>query len=193
MRHDVDEAACRRHEALHLTYFLVGAACGAAFMFLTDPLAGRRRRRVLGDRFRSTLRHGRERVIGYGTYVGQHARGAAHEWRAWATEGDIPDHRLVERVRAQLGRGVSHVRQICVSAHDGVVTLTGSALRRESADLLENVQRVRGVKSVACRLHLYDTPEEFPVVHPMQGSEESAEAGGISRQMPSVPSSSAGR
>jgi hypothetical protein len=174
---------------LHLTCFLVGAACGAAFMFLTDPLAGRRRRRFFGDKFRSTLRHGREILIGYGTHVGQHARGAAHEWRAWATEGDVPDHTLVERVRAQLGRGVSHVRQICVSAHDGVVTLAGSALRHESANLLENVQRVRGVKSVARRLHLYDTPEEFPVIHPVPGG--SIED--ISRQTPSVPSSSAGR
>lgn len=195
MRHEFEPSPCERHPEAHLGYFLLGAMAGAAVMFLFDPLGGRRRRKLLTEKLGSSFRHTRHNLVGYGTHLGLHAKGAAHELRAWATEGPIPDHQLVERVRSQLGRGVHHVRHICVSAHDGVVTLSGCALREEANAMLANVERVRGVKGVECQLHLYNTVQEFPATQSKAGGSSAtgaAPGSATSRQTPSVPSTSAG-
>jgi hypothetical protein len=193
MRHELESPECTSpHSRLHASYFLLGAVVGAAAMFLLDPLGGRRRRKLLNDKLVSGVRRTRATVVGYGTNLGLHARGAAHELRARATEGAIPDQQLVDRVRSQLGRGVHHVRQVCVSAHDGVVTLSGCALRDEASALMANVERVRGVRGVECQLRLFISPEEFPTSQPRSTAAMSAFGPSIARHAPSVPNTSAG-
>ena len=92
--------------------------------------------------------------------LSQRAQGAAYE-AAHAGE-EVPDDILVERVRAQLGRPVSHPRAIDVKAEAGCVTLSGPILRSEVDDTIARVARIRGVRSVRNALDVQDTPGSNP-------------------------------
>jgi hypothetical protein len=59
---------------------------------------------------------------------------------------------LAERVRAQLGRYVSHPETVVVESQGGCVSLRGSVLRSEIEDLITAVSSVRGVHEVVNRL-----------------------------------------
>ncbi len=60
----------------------------------------------------------------------------------------MTDEVLAERVRARLGRVVSHPGSIEVSASQGVVTLRGPVLQREVRRAMQAVWGVRGVQGV---------------------------------------------
>jgi hypothetical protein len=60
----------------------------------------------------------------------------------------IDDTRLIERVRAALGRVCSHPRAIDVEAIDGEITLRGDVLGSEAEAVLAAVRSVRGVNDV---------------------------------------------
>lgn len=105
--------------------FLSGFALGAACMYAFDPVVGRRRRALAKDKFTRITHTTSERFDA-----------AAHDWsnRAAGTiavarrrfRRDRPDDDvLVERVRAALGREVSHPRAIDVEARNGAVRLSG--------------------------------------------------------------------
>jgi osmotically-inducible protein OsmY len=90
----------------------------------------------------------------------QRLQGAVHEARHAGEE--VPDDVLVERVRAQLGRPVSHPRAIDVHAERGVVTLSGPILRGEVDDAIARVARIRGVRSVRNELQVQDASGSNP-------------------------------
>lgn len=101
------------------------------------------------------------------------AIGAGAMWlmspaRARSRSDSTPDARkLAERVRAELGRVVSHPRAIDVSMlHEGCVRLSGPILSSEADTLLAAIARVRGVATVEDDLERHDTPEGVP---PLQG------------------------
>jgi hypothetical protein len=85
----------------------------------------------------------------------------ARRVRIWRTASPVPlpsfgrhggttldDRTPVERVRAKLGRVVSHPYAIAVTADNCVVTLSGPILEAEVPRLLQTVEGVRGsVKS----------------------------------------------
>src|SRR5215467_14448230 len=94
------------------------AGLGAGLMFLLDPHMGSRRRAILRDKLISfmrlaawaadkTSRDLRNRI--YGTVASTKSR-----FRETAVSDDV----LVERVRSQLGRAVSHPHAIQVTAKD---------------------------------------------------------------------------
>jgi osmotically-inducible protein OsmY len=60
----------------------------------------------------------------------------------------VDDGRLLERVRAKLGRVVSHPHAVTVDATGGRVRLRGSVLESEVSRLMRAVSRVPGVKAV---------------------------------------------
>jgi hypothetical protein len=70
--------------------------------------------------------------------------------------------RLVERVRAKLGRVCTHPRAIDVDARDGEVTLRGPILSNEVDNVLGMSASVRGVNSVVNGLEPHDSPERVP-------------------------------
>jgi uncharacterized membrane protein len=70
----------------------------------------------------------------------------------------VSDDVLVERVRSQLGRAVSHPHPIHVTAKNGKVTLTGEVLCEEENDLIRSVSGVKGVTQVDNQLMAYDVP-----------------------------------
>ncbi|MFN2646012.1 MAG: SRPBCC family protein [Burkholderiales bacterium] len=132
------------------------AAVGAAAMYFFDPQAGRRRRartrdklehtqRRLRDAYDVTLRDAQHRVQGLQAMSGKLLR----------READVSDQTLVGRVRAVLGRYVSHPHAIDVSAEGGELALSGPILAKEVPGLLGAVKHVAGVRGVQNRLEVH--------------------------------------
>jgi osmotically-inducible protein OsmY len=99
-------------------------------------------------------------VAGRAHDLAQRARGERQEVEH--ADETVPDGRLVERVRAQIGRRVRHAKPIRVEAREGRVTLTGPVLRSEVDGLLEVLGKVRGVKGIENRLDVHDEPGDVP-------------------------------
>lgn len=144
------------------TKVLASAALGAVAMYVMDPDKGRRRRALARDKALS--------VVGDTQYAfGVAARDASHRMQGWrararrlfAQEGAPDDLRLIERVRARLGRLVSHPHAVQVGANQGRVTLSGPILASEAARLIEAVRMVWGVTEVEDRLVVHASSESI--------------------------------
>lgn len=143
---------------------LSGIAIGAVAASILDPGRGARRRallrdkavratRMTGDAFETTMHD-----------LANRTRGFAAETRGWIEERAVDDARLLERVRARLGRVSSHPRAIDVEAQGGQVTLRGPVLSSEVQDLLSAAAGVRGVRSLINELEPHDSPEGVPAL-----------------------------
>jgi hypothetical protein len=124
------------------------AMLGAAAMYWLDPDRGRRRRALVRDKARSLAHRTRVFLDAAGRDLAHRSevlRARAGDRRHGDRQSDVV---LVERVRARLGRIVSHPHALRVSAQDGRVSLTGPILSREHRRLLAGVRRVRGVRAV---------------------------------------------
>jgi len=139
-----------------------GTAAGAALMYLLDPAFGGRRRALVRDKavhlgkrtgvaIDTTARDMRNRLSGFPAESG-------HLFE----EVEVSDDVLVERVRAGLGRVVSHPHAIEVTAHDGTVILSGPILAKEEKSLIRRVLKTRGVVSVESRLEPHERAENIP-------------------------------
>ena len=142
---------------------LFSAAVGALAMYFFDPQGGRRRRartrdkvdhaaRRLRDAYDVTARDTRQRA------VGMKAELRAMSDRLLRRGGPVSDDTLVGRVRAVLGRYVSHPHAIEVSASGREVALSGPILAHEVLGLLYAVKHVPGVRGVENRLALHKEP-----------------------------------
>jgi hypothetical protein len=69
---------------------------------------------------------------------------------------------LVERVRARLGRTLSHPHAVNVVAHEGVVTLRGPILQHEVKPLLDAIERVADVRELVNELEEHEEPGNIP-------------------------------
>jgi uncharacterized membrane protein len=147
---------------------LFGSALGALAMYFLDPQQGRRRRARTRDK---AVHAGR--VLNEAGKVT--ARDTVHRAKGvWASTRKLFDHEpvsdevLVGRVRAELGRFVSHSHAIEVSAEGGHVTLAGPILAEEVRALLRCVRRVPGVRAVSDRLTVH---EDAAHVSSLQGGQ----------------------
>jgi gas vesicle protein len=144
------------------TDLLVGAAIGAALAFIFDPQSGRRRRSLVRDQMVRATRKTRDGVDATARDFYNRTRGIAAAARGRLTERSIDDARLVERVRAKLGRLTSHPHAIDVEVEQGEVTLRGVILAGEINNLLATVATVRGVRNVINELEPHDSPDSIP-------------------------------
>ena len=136
-----------------LTIALAGAGLGAGAMYLLDPSRGRRRRARLGEAATHAAHRGQ-------AIVGMTARDVQHRLSGLAAraldrviEEPAPsDEVLAERVRARLGRLVSHPGAIDVTASHGKVTLSGPVFEAEVEQLLSGVGAIAGVSEIENRL-----------------------------------------
>jgi osmotically-inducible protein OsmY len=139
----------------------IGVAAGAAAALLFDPTTGRRRRALI-----------RDKAFHVGKTLSCAARDAAHDLgnRMQGTRASfshlfrrepVSDEVLVERVRAELGRVVSHPHAVHVDVREGHVTVSGPVPADEAGRLLSRVRRVNGVAAIVDHL------------------EKQAEAGGV--------------
>jgi osmotically-inducible protein OsmY len=93
----------------------------------------------------------------------QRLRGLVYESGGRLSE-EVPDDLLVELVRAQLQRPVSHPDAVDVRAQDGCVILAGPILADEVDDLIRQVSRIAGVRSIRSELDLHDEPGDLPAL-----------------------------
>ena len=78
------------------------------------------------------------------------------------------DDQLRERIRAQMGRWVSHPRAVQVEVQEGRVRLSGYVLRGEAHGLVENVHAMAGVRELQNDLQIHEGPGDIPT---LQGAE----------------------
>ena len=141
---------------------LSGIAIGAALALAFDPDQGRRRRALARDKVVRGARVSRDALDATVRDMGNRARGIAASTRGRLWSEDVEDARVLERVRAKLGRVCSHPHAIDVDVHDGEVTLRGPVLSEEVRDVLNMTASVRGVDSVINELEAHDTNEGVP-------------------------------
>jgi len=147
---------------------LVGAVLGATGALILDPQQGRRRRALLRDKVVRGVNESREFADAASKDIRYRAKGVAARARG-LRGGPVPDEVLIERVRAKLGRWVSHPGAIEVSAHDGRVVLTGDVLTSEQQELCDAVRSVRGVAHVDNQLAAHQSAGDVPS---LQGGSE---------------------
>jgi hypothetical protein len=149
---------------MHTRDLLAGAGIGAAVAFLLDPNGGPARRARVRDKMARATRQTRKGLDRTTRDMANRTRGVVSATRARFAGGDVDDNRLVERVRATLGRWCSHPRAIEVNAKNGAVTLRGPIIAGEAAALVSAVQTVRGVASVADELERHQPDENVPAL-----------------------------
>jgi hypothetical protein len=142
--------------------FLTGFALGAVFMYTFDPGGGRRRRALVKDQFTRLAHTTGDRFDAATRDWSNRAAGAVAEARRRFRSERPDDAVLVERVRAALGREVSHPRAIEVEACNGTVRLCGPVLSHEVNSLLRAVESVPGVRNIDDRLEPHDQPGNIP-------------------------------
>lgn len=131
--------------------WLCGFLAGASLIVLVDP-ASRRRRARLRDQSRHQVTRASRALGRRLRYEEGHLRGLAHE-AAVRTHVESREpladlgETLVDKVRSEGFRGEHEVlRQVNLTAVDGIVHVYGSAHNREDADAI--LSRVRGVEGV---------------------------------------------
>jgi hypothetical protein len=139
--------------------FLFGLSLGAAWVYYLDADRGAYRRAVLRDRTLHLFRRAGAELDAGLRDLAHRAQGLGARARQALVGGAVPDLVLVERVRAQMGRGVSHSRAIEVRAERGIVTLKGPILATEVESLVSRVKSVRGVRDVERELELHHTAD----------------------------------
>jgi hypothetical protein len=151
-----------RRDSNPLISFLAGAAIGAGLMFLLDPDRGNRRRALARDQVLSAGRRAGDQLGARARHLGNRARGLAASARARFQADEADDEVVEERVRAELGRVVSHPGPLAVAVEHGVVTLSGPLLASEREQLIGAVRGVRGVKDVEDRLEIHESAAGAP-------------------------------
>ncbi|MGH8218431.1 MAG: SRPBCC family protein [Steroidobacteraceae bacterium] len=137
------------------TRCLSGAALAAAAMYWFDPTSGRRRRARLRDRATSLMKDTRHGVDVGTRDLAHRVGGIAAEARHLFDSAEIDDGVLGERVRACLGRAVSHPGAVEIETRGGRVVLRGAVLAHEYPQLMDCVRGVRGVRSVEDQLGVH--------------------------------------
>jgi hypothetical protein len=143
---------------------LSGMAVGAALVYVLDPDRGGRRRALVRDKVVRGSRLTGEAVDATLRDMQNRARGVAAVARGRLRREEVDDTRLLERVRAKLGRVCSHPHAIDVEVQDGEATLRGPALADEVKALLTAAASVRGVHSVVNDLEPHDSPDGIPAL-----------------------------
>lgn len=141
----------------------LSAGLGAGLMYLLDPQRGRRRRALLRNQMVHSLRKTTDAIDTTSRDLINRSRGINAQLRSWLSPAAPVSNEVLEaRVRAQLGRLVSHPHSITVSATDGRVTLSGPILADEVEHLLDRVAAIRGVKAVENALEIHEQADNVP-------------------------------
>ncbi|MEW9550419.1 SRPBCC family protein [Nonomuraea sp. NPDC050783] len=125
-----------------------GFCAGAATAYLCDPARGHARRAVARDKAAHVTHELRDGLGVLGRDLGNRCRGWAATVRYQYRGGTADDRVLHERVRAELGRHVSHPHAVQVLVQDGIVTLGGDVLAAEEERACRAARRIPGVRRV---------------------------------------------
>jgi hypothetical protein len=156
-----------------LSILLGSAGFGAGLMFLLDPDLGPRRRAIFRDKLISFVRLAGWAADKTSRDLKNRVYGTVASTKSLFSDTAVSDDVLVERVRSQMGRTVSHPHAIQVTAINGKVTLKGEILARELGNLLRTISTVKGVEEIGNHLKTYEQPGEISTLqggHPRRGS-----------------------
>jgi osmotically-inducible protein OsmY len=117
-------------------------------MYFLDPERGRRRRALVRDKVAHAANLSSGALGSLGRDLSHRCAGLAARTRGAMRRRPVDDDVLIERVRAKLGRVVSHPHAIAVNATNGSVRLRGTILESEVSRLMRTVSRIRGVRGV---------------------------------------------
>lgn len=154
------------------TRHLMEAAVIAAGTYFFDPDEGRRRRGMLRGRLHHLLSAMQEEIDAGLQDLANRLTGVAARVRGALAHEQVDDDVLVERVRAKIGRVISHPRAVHVTASGGEVTLDGVVLAHELDALMRAVRHVRGVKRVKEALAVHERPDGIPSLQGGNGHAE---------------------
>jgi CBS domain-containing protein len=136
---------------------------GAGLMYLFDPLRGSGRRTRVQQQTGSLYGASGETIGRKSMHLKNRAAGIVASAKSLLqTSEDVPDDKLVARIRSKIGRYVSHPRAVQVTANGGNVTLSGPILADEVSGMLDCVNAIPGVKSVESRLEVHETAGSHP-------------------------------
>ncbi len=139
-----------------------GLGLGAGLMFIIDPSRGRRRRALIRDQMVHTG-HLLARAIGVTSRdLSNRASGLLAIGNQIFEREAVSNEVLSARVRARLGRSVSHPHAISVTVTNGHVTLSGPVLAHELARALAGLSSVRGIKKVENLLTVHSQADQIP-------------------------------
>lgn len=139
---------------------IFGGALGALAMYFLDPAQGRRRRALTRDKFAHAVRVAGDAADVTMRDTAHRAQGMlAEAKRLFGPAEPVGDEALVARVRAAIGRVVSHPHALRVSADRGHVDVSGPILADEVRQLLECVRAVPGVRAVSDHLEVHRSAE----------------------------------
>jgi hypothetical protein len=147
---------------MKLTAFVEGLGVGILSTYLLDPHRGGQRRALLKDKVvHQTLRKRDAVQVMCRDFVNR-SKGIRYRVRRRFDHVGVGDEVLLGRVRAELGRYVSHFHAIDVTCENGVITLAGPILASEIQDCVWHARMVPGVKHVVNSLHPHASAENIP-------------------------------
>lgn len=133
-------------------FLIASVGVGAGCMYLMDPDRGRYRRVLLRDKTTSAYREVRMSLERAQADLANRAHGLLARAKSAVQHESVEEDQLIARVRARLGRLVSHPHAIEVVARDGTITLSGAVLENEAQELVSGVCAIRGVSLVCDHL-----------------------------------------
>ena len=146
----------------HRAELLAGLGVGIGLAYLFDPARGGRRRALVRDTAVSGVHTVVDAADATTRDVTNRLVGTVAELLGHLERDSASDETIVERVRAKLGRVVSHPHAIHVTSDDHVITLSGAILAVEVPRLLRTVEGVRGVREVINQLEEHQQAENIP-------------------------------
>lgn len=149
--------------------FGTGVGIGTGLMFLLDPDQGKRRRALLRDKCYLAARKTGEGMGVTARDLRNRTQGIVSEVQSRFSSAPVDDAVLVDRVRAKLGRVVSHPRALNVTSQNGRVVLSGPILASELPELLACVNSVSGAKQVINQTDPHEASDNHPA---LQGGRE---------------------
>ena len=146
-----------------LTPIVVTAALSALATYLLDPDRGRRRRALVRDKVHSAMTDSTDLLDRAARDISFRAQGLRAMALRPFKRNEVPDDlALIERVRARMGRVVSHPHAVQVGARSGRVVLSGPILASEAQALRAAVHSVEGVSEVEDHLVIHERPDSIP-------------------------------
>jgi osmotically-inducible protein OsmY len=143
---------------------VAGVGAGMLAEYLLDPQQGRTRRAKMRDRSARTTHRMSGDLSGMSHNATNRGRGLVMGLRYRVTGRSVDDAVLHDRVRAELGRHVSHPHALQVRVDSGMVTLTGDVLAAEEHGVRRGIKRIPGVKGVHEQWKVHEEPGDVPTL-----------------------------
>ena len=141
---------------------LGGLGAGLLAMYFLDRERGARRRALVSDKLVSAGHRVPDKVSATARDMSNRARGTWAEATKLFSSDDASDQVVEARIRAKIGRVISHPHAVQVTARGGNITLDGVILEREVPELIKCVMGVRGVRTVDSRLKEHNSTQGIP-------------------------------